>query len=85
MARYALRNQQKISDTFGKDYTELILKSLDYYFANANQIVMYDYEGQPYSIIHVDNVQPNTDMFFEFYVLEKKYDVYRLAYKSVCG
>jgi len=85
MARYALRNQKKITNAFGKDYTELLLKSLDFYFANAKYIEEHDYEGENYKIIHANNVQPNTDSYFEFYLIEKKFDVYRLAYKSAAG
>lgn len=77
MARYALRNQQKITATFGKSYTDLLLESLDYYFANAKHIEVHDYEGEKYRVIRTEK--------FEFYVIEKKYDVYKLAYKSAAG
>ena len=85
MARYALRNQKKIADAFGNEYLELLLKSLDTYFATAKHIEEHTYEQEDYRIIHANSVQPNTDTFFEFYVIERKFDVYKLAYKSACG
>lgn len=85
MARYVLRNQHKIEKAFDKEYLNLLLKSLDEHFNKYSEIKEHEYYNEKFKVIHVDNAQPNTDSFFEFYVIEKKFDVYRLAYKSAAG
>ena len=84
--RYALRNQKKIETAFGTDFLKILIKSLDYHFKN-NEVITTDpnYINQPYPIILVKNIQPNTDSEFELYIIGQKYDVYRLAYKSCIG
>ncbi|MBR8535427.1 hypothetical protein KDU71_07630 [Carboxylicivirga sediminis] len=82
MPRYALRNQQKIQQAFGVDFLRLLLASLKEHFNSHIEIEEHTYDNEKFRVIHVPNVQPNTDSFFEFYVIAKKYDVYRLAYKS---
>lgn len=85
MARYALRNHKKISNAFGEKYLKLLLKSLDNHFSTNEIIEEKDYPSEKLKVIWVDNVQPNTDSFFEFYVIGKTFDVYRLAYKGAAG
>lgn len=84
--RYVLRNKAKLIKVFGEDYYDLLIKSLSNHFKLNNVITEFEYEtDKRYKIIHVDNVQPHTDSFFEFYVISKTFDVYLLAYKSACG
>ena len=80
MSRYSLRNQEKIKDTLGEDFLQWLNKSLKDHFENTVVIEEYSYKGGKYKYIHVQNVQPKTDSFFELYVISKIYDVYNLAY-----
>lgn len=81
--RFSLRNQSKISDKLGESFLHWLLKSLDYYFKNTEDIIEYDYDKKySYKIIHVNNIQHNSDSVFELYIISKKYDVFNLAYKS---
>lgn len=73
MPRYALRNQQKIADKLGKNTLDNLLKILDNHFSNAKSIVMDIDDKEPHATLRIDN--------HEFYVIEKKYDIYRLAFK----
>jgi peroxiredoxin family protein len=79
MARYALRNQQKISSVLGADFLENLLKSADYHFANcsvnAERLLNYSKE---YDIIKVKN--RGGESTFIFCVIAKKFDVYTLAF-----
>ena len=81
--RYTLRNRNKIETAFGSEFLRWLILSLNEHFKN-NEIITPDpnYVNQPYPIILVNNVQPKTDSTFELYIIEIKYDVYRLAYKS---
>jgi hypothetical protein len=82
MARFSLRNQDKIQDSFGESFLNYLLKSLKFYFENTKEIKEYIYENEKYKVIHVNNIQPHTDSTFELYVISKNFDVYNLAYKS---
>jgi hypothetical protein len=84
MARYSLRNQEKIKYSLGENFHKWLMLSLDELFKKGN-IIEYDYEGEKFKVIHAENVQPHTDSFFELYVLSKKFDVYNLAYKGCAG
>jgi hypothetical protein len=79
MARYALRNQQKISSVLGADFLERLLKSADYHFANcsinAERLLQYSNE---YDILKVKN--KGGESTFIFCIIGKKYDVYTLAF-----
>ncbi len=84
MARFSLRNQNKIEKTFGYDFLQCLLSSLKKTF-EINIIEEHTYENEKYKIIHSHNVQKNSDSFFELYIISKTYDVFNLAYKSTCG
>jgi hypothetical protein len=86
MARYALRNQKKIEEAFGKEFLNWLLKSLDNHFKTNSEInEVAEYKNESYPVIHVQNAQPKTDSTFEFYVIRVVFDVYNLAYKSCIG
>ena len=77
MARYALRNQQKISDTFGVDYLNDLLSSLDTYFAKAEYIEENSDRDEPNNFLK----SPHEKGFYEFWIINKKYNIYQLALK----
>jgi hypothetical protein len=89
--RYSLRNQKKIADRLGKDYLELLLKSLDAYFKDRTEEVpeygKTDKEGNDTGMIYImiPSVAKNSEMEFQFVLLSKTYNVYNLAYYSAVG
>ena len=89
MSRFSLRNQAKIEKALGKPYLELLLKSLKLYFETSTEIEEHYYahldNGKGCQIIHVPNVQKNTDSWFEFVITRKTFNVYNLAYYSAMG
>jgi hypothetical protein len=87
MIRFSLRNQKKIEDALGKDFLKWLLLSLKEYFNKGVEPTEYQYDNDNtgYKIIHIDNVQPHTDSYFELYIIKKTYGVYNLAYKSCAG
>ena len=84
MARYSLRNQDRITKEFGKDYLDLLKQSLTEAFKKED-IEEHTYENINHKVIHATNVQPRTDSFFEFLIISKHFDVYNLAYHSCAG
>ena len=85
MARFSLRNQNKIKSRMGQDYIDILLASLVMHFTSHPEIEELEYEDEPYNVICVPNAQPNSDSEFEFYVISKTFDVFNLAYKSAIG
>lgn len=85
MKRFRLRKQDKIIEKLGVDFHKWLLKSIQEHFDKHEVIEEHTYENEKFKIIHVDNVQPNTDSFYELYVISVTFDVYLLAYKSCCG
>lgn len=83
--RFILRNQDKIKNSLGIDFHNILLQSISKHFKERQVIEEFTYDNEKFKVIHVDNVQPNTDSFFELYVIKKTFDVYLLAYKSSCG
>jgi UDP-2,3-diacylglucosamine pyrophosphatase LpxH len=80
--RYSLRNQYKIKEKLGEEFLKYLLLSLNNHFNINLEIIEYQYDNEKYKVIHVDNVQPKTDSYYELFVIKKTYDVYNLAYKS---
>lgn len=84
--RFALRNKSKLVKSFGVDYYQLLIDSLTQYFKDRKEIPEHSLGGvDKYKFIFVPNIQPNSDSEFEFAVVEKTYDVYKLAYYSAHG
>jgi hypothetical protein len=83
--RFALRNQDKIAESLGKDYLETLRKSLMAYFAERDEIPEYDIEGGKYRAITVPNSRRGSEIEFVFVIIRKKYDVYNLAYYTSMG
>ena len=80
--RCAVRNQHKLIASLGTTLTDLILNSVNEHFRQAQHIIEQTYEGEPFNVIRVVSINPSEYSAFEFYVIEKKYDMYRLAYKQ---
>jgi len=80
--RYALRNQQKIDKAYPGMITR-ILDSLKKYFDEHEAIEVYD-SGDEFPLIFVSDVGHTVNVI-AFYVLEIKFDVYRLAFKEFIG
>ena len=77
MARFALRNQEKIKEVFGEERLNELLKALKLYSAkypklSLNAIIE---EGKPYPYFVVDKVAV-------LYVPLLMYDVYNVALKE---
>ena len=78
MARFALRNQEKIKEVFGEERLNELLKALKLYSAkypklSLNAIIE---EGKPYPYFVVDKVAV-------LYVTLLMYDVYNVALKEL--
>lgn len=82
MSRFSLRNKDKIINSFGQRYCDLLIDSLTDHFKDNKVIEEHTYEGVNFKIIHVPNIQPKTDSIFEFAITSKMFDVYNLAYYS---
>lgn len=85
--RYSLRNKDKIVESFGTKYYNLLVRSLDRYFKDRIEIEEHNVPSlsNKYKFIFVPNVQPKTDSDFVFAIIKKTYDVYLVAYYSAQG
>ena len=72
MARFSLRNQNKISKKFGSDFLRKILSELKKEFSTTTEFILYDSPTE-YKFIIVGD--------YEFYVIGQTFDVYNLALK----
>lgn len=77
MARFALRNQEKIKEAFGEERLSELLKALKLYSVkypkwSLNEIIR---DGEPYPTFIVDKVAV-------LYVTYLVYDVYHVALKE---
>lgn len=77
MARFALRNQEKIKKAFGEEKLNELLKALKGYERKypkwtLNEIIS---DGQPYPTFKVGELA-------EVYITYLRYDVYHLALKT---
>lgn len=82
MARYSLRNQNKIAHAYSQEYLQRMIRSLNEYFENATEIEELDSGDNRFNMIAVDDID-HTVSQFAFYIISKTYDVYRLAFKEV--
>ena len=84
--RYALRNQHKIAKAYSNQVLKRIIRSLDLYFGkktnldNDTKLI----EGDKYKTLFIDDIEHSTNII-AFYIIEQKYDVYRLAFKEFIG
>ena len=82
--RYALRNQDKIAKALGDDYlTNHLIASLDCFFRLVGDDVIYyfriDTGETKYPILRINDINFDGAML-EFAVIERKFDVLKLAY-----
>ena len=77
MARFALRNQEKIKQAFGEERLNELLKALKLYSAKYQNLSLNTIieEGKPYPYFVVDKVAV-------LYVTRLIYDVYHVALKE---
>lgn len=76
--RYALRNKQKIAAAFSEELVNQIVKSLDNHFERFD---IKTEKGGKYDTLTIKEI--DSDRYMVFYVIGKKYDVYRLAFKQI--
>lgn len=79
--RYALRNQEKIKAKLGEEKLQRIIKSLNIFFEDVIEIPVEPSEEEYPLLIINDVVHPINSI--EFYVLEIRFDVARLAFKQI--
>lgn len=77
MARFALRNQEKIKSVFGEQKLNMLLNALKEYEREypewtLNEIIR---DGQPYPTFKINELA-------EVYITYLQYDVYHLALKA---
>lgn len=77
MARFALRNQEKIKQKFGEERLNELLKALKQYSAKYPKLSLNTIieEGKPYPSFVVDKIAV-------LYVTRLMYDVYHVALKE---
>jgi hypothetical protein len=80
--RYALRNQQKIEAAYPGTIGR-ILKSLSAHFESGKEILPME-SGEEFPIIVIDDIGHSMNMI-AFYIIDIKFDVYRLAFKEFIG
>lgn len=80
--RCALRNQKKIEAAY-PGMIKRILDSLKSHFEKNETIEIFD-SGEEFPLILISDVG-HTVNIIAFYVLEIKFDVYRLAFKEFIG
>ena len=77
--RYALRNKKKIKESLGENVLKNIISSLDAEFSNNKKIEL---EGnEKYKMIAVNDLNHTCGLII-FYVIEERFDVYKLAFKE---
>jgi len=85
MPRYALRNQQKIQETYSKKLLERITRSLDKHFQNHATIELEPESDHPkYKILVIDDIDHSFNII-AFYVISQTYDVFNIAFKEFIG
>ena len=77
MARFALRNQEKIKQAFGEERLNELLKALKLYSTKYSKLSLNTIivEGNPYPYFVVDKVAV-------LYVTRLMYDVYHVSLKE---
>lgn len=85
--RYALRNKDKIAKVYSVQILNRMIVSLDAYFTEKKKDIRDDVKlmtGDKYQTLTINDIGHSTSLI-AFYVLEKTYDVYRLAFKEFVG
>lgn len=82
--RYALRNQEKIKQAYDAKILARIIASLDAHFKTHPEIATERFDGESRETLIVNDIGHSVNVI-AFYVLEIKYDVYRLAFREFIG
>ena len=82
---YTLRNQDKIAESLGDNYLNLLLLSLDYHFKIKRIIDEIRQTNTNHTFIFVPSQAKNSEIEFQFVLLRKDNNVYKLAYYSSIG
>lgn len=78
--RFALRNKQKIEKALSGDCLNQIVLSLEQHFSRNLEIETKEIAGEPFPVLVINNASGEGEI--ELYVVAKKYDVFRLAFKG---
>lgn len=81
--RYALRNQEKIAGAYGAEYLQKhLLASLDEFFRVTDEDALDDLwitPGDKFKILQINDLA-NEDAMLEFAIIDRKFDVLKLAF-----
>ena len=87
--RYSLRNQRKIIEAYGENTLTEAMEALDYVFNKCDvekYIIEEDFGGKEYNVLvalhYRGLIRDDSTVYYKFFILGKKYDVYNLAYKE---
>lgn len=75
--RYALRNKNQLTLSFGKDFVDLLVSSLNSYFKTEVIKETKEIRGKMRDYIEVPYTENNV---FQFIIIKQTYDVLLLAY-----
>lgn len=78
--RFALRNKQKIEKALSGENLNRIVLSLEQHFSNSGKIEPKEIAGEPYPVLTIKDA--SGEGAIEFYLVARKYDVFRLAFKG---
>jgi len=84
MARWSLRNQEKIAKAFGEKQLVRMTISLNRHFKQSAEIQSTLIPGDKYETIVIDDTG-HTSNLIAFYIIRKTFDVYNLAFKEFIG
>lgn len=86
--RFALRNKEKLVNSFGADFYQLLIDSLKHYSSTHEDFNSYQYAAgsqHTYMMIDVESVHPRSEITFQFVITGIMYDVIHVAYFSSYG
>lgn len=85
MAKYHLRNQDKIQDWYDKKTLKTILDSIDSHLQEYGELqIEKEWTGEKYPIALIDQKGHSVNMI-ALYIIEFKDNFYRLAFKEFIG
>ena len=87
MARFALRNREKIIESHGKDKYDLIIASLAKYFKDNETIpeTECNWGDKKIQCIFIPSIHQKSEIDFQFAIYRRNYDVLGLAFIGSVG
>jgi len=79
--RYTLRNQSLIILRYDHEFLDRLTKSLDEEFKLENHDII-TVEHEPFPMLSINDVTHTCGLII-FYIIEQKFDVYKLAFKEI--